>query len=60
MYPRQPLFLDNEHWIGLSNIYQLTNDLARPMNLHITMEAFDGSKREAHYGSFRIEDEVSF
>jgi hypothetical protein len=49
-------FLEKEHWIGLHNIYELTNRPSTPMRLKITMEDFSGEVREAYYKSFRIED----
>ena len=52
-------FLDNEHWIGLNNIYKLTNRPSTQMKLRITMEDFSGTVKEANYNSFRIEDGVS-
>ena len=52
-------FLGNEHWIGLNNIYKLTNDPYALMKLRITMEDFSGTVKEAIYNSFRIEDGVS-
>ena len=52
-------FLANEHWIGLDNIYKLTNRPSTPMKLRITMEDFSGTVKEANYNSFRIEDAVS-
>ena len=52
-------FLDKEHWIGLDNIHKLTNNPSTPMKLHITMEDFSGTVKEANYNSFRIEDAVS-
>jgi len=47
---------ENEHWIGLENIFKLTNCPSAPMKLRITMEDFSGEVREAYYSSFRIED----
>jgi len=49
-------FLEKEHWIGLDNIFKLTNHPSTPMTLKITMEDFSGNVREAYYNSFRIED----
>ena len=52
------LLLDKEYWIGLENIYTLTNQLSTPMKLKIIMEDFSGTVKEAYYDSFRIEDQV--
>ena len=56
--PAYNLHLDNEHWIGLESIYNLTNRPATPMKLHIRMENFAGIVKDAYYDTFRIEDEV--
>jgi len=47
---------ENELWLGLDKIYELTNNTNYVMELRITMEAFNGTVREANYESFRIKD----
>ena len=59
MMNKKELFLGGEHWLGLDNIYTLTNDPTTPMKLRITMEDFSGTMRVANYNNFRINDGVS-
>ena len=47
----------NELWIGLENIYNLTNRPV-PMELRIVMEDFSGTVKDAYYDTFRLEDKV--
>jgi len=47
---------ENELWLGLDKIHELTSNATNPMTLYISMEAFDGTLREANYYNFSIED----
>ncbi|KAM7348156.1 angiopoietin-related protein 2-like [Cochliomyia hominivorax] len=44
-----------EHWLGLENIYILTNFYG-PQNLMVFLEDFDNDYRFAHYDNFAIDD----
>jgi hypothetical protein len=54
----QCTLLGNEQWIGLEKIYNLTNRPTTPMKLHIRMEDFSGTVKDAYYDTFRVENEV--
>ena len=47
-----------EQWIGLDNIYALTNQDGVNMQLRITMEKFSGDEATAYYDTFYLEDKV--
>lgn len=47
-----------EHWLGLNNIFYLTNRNV-PIQLKITMENFSKETRVATYDNFYLEDQVS-
>ena len=49
--------LTGEFWWGLEYLSQLTSDQRRSYDLRIDLEAFDGAKRYASYGNFRISSE---
>lgn len=48
--------IDGEYWLGLENIYWLTNQ--GTYKLLVTLEDWTGRKTFAEYASFRIESEV--
>ncbi|XP_034055035.1 LOW QUALITY PROTEIN: angiopoietin-related protein 2-like [Gymnodraco acuticeps] len=50
--------IDGEHWLGLENIYWLTNQAT--YKLLVTLEDWSGRKTYAEYASFRIESEADF
>ncbi|XP_005987363.1 angiopoietin-related protein 2b [Latimeria chalumnae] len=50
--------IDGEHWLGLENIYLLTNQ--DNYQLLITMEDWEGRKFYAQYASFRLEPESDY
>ena len=49
--------IGEEVWIGLDNIYKLTNS-GTPMKLRVDLEKFDGTKASAFYEDFRLVDQV--
>lgn len=50
--------IDGEYWLGLENIYWLTNQGI--YKLLVTLEDWTGRKTFAEYASFRIESEADF
>ncbi|XP_063050706.1 angiopoietin-related protein 2-like [Engraulis encrasicolus] len=50
--------IDGEYWLGLENIYSLTNQ--GNYKLLVTLEDWAGRKVFAEYASFRLEDESDF
>lgn len=50
--------IDGEYWLGLENIYWLTNQ--GNYKLLITMEDWSGRKVFAEYASFRLEPESEY
>uniref|UniRef100_A0A1A8KWK7 Angiopoietin-like 2b n=1 Tax=Nothobranchius kuhntae TaxID=321403 RepID=A0A1A8KWK7_NOTKU len=50
--------IDGEYWLGLENIYWLTNQAT--YKLLITLEDWSGRKMFAEYASFRVESEADF
>ncbi|XP_066517014.1 angiopoietin-related protein 2a [Hoplias malabaricus] len=50
--------IDGEYWLGLENIYWLTNQ--DNYKLLVTLEDWSGRKTFAEYASFRIETESDF
>ena len=52
------IYLGKEQWIGLDNIYALTNRPSQPMQLRVHMEKFTGETAEVTYDNFYLEDRV--
>ncbi|XP_051525026.1 angiopoietin-related protein 2-like [Myxocyprinus asiaticus] len=50
--------IDGEYWLGLENIYWLTNQ--GTYKLLVTLEDWSGRKTFAEYASFRLEPEMDF
>ncbi|KAG8010988.1 Angiopoietin-related protein 2 [Nibea albiflora] len=50
--------IDGEYWLGLENIYWLTNQ--GNYKLLVTLEDWTGRKTFAEYASFRVESEADF
>ncbi|XP_031705567.1 angiopoietin-related protein 2b [Anarrhichthys ocellatus] len=50
--------IDGEYWLGLENIYWLTNQAN--YKLLVTLEDWSGRKVFAEYASFRVEPEADF
>ncbi|XP_056275724.1 angiopoietin-related protein 2b [Pseudoliparis swirei] len=50
--------IDGEYWLGLENIYWLTNQAN--YKLLVTLEDWSGRKVFAEYASFRVESEADF
>ncbi|KAL2100060.1 hypothetical protein ACEWY4_004454 [Coilia grayii] len=50
--------IDGEYWLGLENIYWLTNQ--GNYKLLVTLEDWSGRKTFAEYASFRLEPETEF
>uniref|UniRef100_A0A8C2ADE0 Angiopoietin like 2 n=1 Tax=Cyprinus carpio TaxID=7962 RepID=A0A8C2ADE0_CYPCA len=50
--------IDGEYWLGLENIYWLTNQ--GNYKLLVTLEDWSGRKTFAEYASFRLETEADF
>lgn len=50
--------IDGEYWLGLENIYWLTNQ--GTYKLLVTLEDWTGRKTFAEYASFRVESEAEF
>ncbi|KAM3868093.1 angiopoietin-related protein 2b [Diretmus argenteus] len=51
--------IDGEYWLGLENIYWLTNQGGN-YKLLVTLEDWSGRKVFAEYASFRVESEADF
>lgn len=51
-------FLEGEHWWGLQNVWRMTLPLDRSYELRIDLEDFEGGRRFAVYGNFRISSEA--
>ena len=50
--------LGKEYWLGLDNIYALTNRQNVAMQLRVSMEKFTNEKATAFYDNFSIKDKV--
>ncbi|XP_068191739.1 angiopoietin-related protein 2-like [Antennarius striatus] len=50
--------IDGEYWLGLENLYWLTNQ--ETYKLLVTLEDWTGQKSFAEYASFRVESEADF
>ena len=50
---------DKEFWLGLDNIYALTDIEGKQMQLRIEMEKFNREKAIAYYDDFFLEERVS-
>jgi len=51
------LRLGEEFWLGLDNIYSLTQ--SKNYTLRITMETFEGVNKTQYYTNFKLLDDVS-
>ena len=51
-------FLEKEYWLGLDNIYALTNRQDVAMQLRVSMEKFTDEKATAYYDNFSLKDKV--
>ena len=49
-----------EHWLGLQNIFQLTNRPNVKMQLKIDMERFSGQKATVNYDHFYLETQTHY
>lgn len=47
-----------EQWIGLQNIFALTNQTPKKSELRIVLESFANVTKEAYYETFFLENEV--
>ena len=54
------MFLGKEHWIGLDNIYKLTNRKNVKTELRIDLELFSGKKTSVTYDDFYLKAQVVF
>ena len=52
------LILGKEQWLGLDNIYDLTNQPGKKFKLRVEMEKFSREKAVAYYDDFYLEDRV--
>ena len=52
------LSIGKEYWLGLDNIYALTNRPGVQMNLRVSMEKFGDEKATAYYYDFSLKDKV--
>ena len=53
------LSIGKEYWLGLDNIYALTNRPGVKMNLRVSMEKFVDEKATSYYEDFSLKDKVS-
>ena len=53
------IFIGKEQWLGLDNIYAITNQKGKDMQLRIHMENFHRVERTAFYDHFYLKDRVS-
>ena len=51
-------FLGKEYWLGLDNIYALTNRQDLAMQLRVSMEKFTDENATAYYDNFSLKDKV--
>ena len=51
-------FLGKEYWLGLDNIYALTNRQDVTMQLRVSVEKFTGENEETYYENFSLKDQV--
>ena len=54
------MFSGKEHWLGLQNIYKLTNRQNVRMQLKIILERFSGETESVLYDDFFLEDQVIY
>ena len=52
-------FVGKEQWLGLDNIYAITNQKVKDMQLRIHMENFHRVEATAFYDNFYLKDRVS-
>ena len=52
-------WLGQEHWLGLDNIYKLTNRKHTKMQLKIDLEYHPGEIESVMYDDFYLEDQVN-
>ena len=52
-------FVGQEHWLGLDNIYKLTNRKDTKMQLKIDLEYHPGEIESVMYDDFYLEDQVN-
>ena len=50
--------LGKEHWLGLDNIYALTNRQDVAMQLRVYMEKFTDENATEYYDNFSLQDQV--
>ena len=50
--------LGKEHWLGLDNIYALTNRQDVAMQLRVYMEKFTDEHATEYYDNFSLQDQV--
>ena len=53
------LSIGKEYWLGLDNIYALTNRPGVKMNLRVSMEKFGDEKATSYYEDFSLKNKVS-
>ena len=53
------LSIGKEYWLGLDNIYALTNRPGVKMNLRVSIEKFVDEKATSYYEDFSLKDKVS-
>ena len=51
-------FLGKEYWLGLDNIYALTNRQDVVMQLRVFLENFTDENATAYYDNFSLTDQV--
>ena len=51
-------FTGEEHWLGLENIFKLTNRENDTMQLKIILESFSEENATVLYDDFSLEDQV--
>ena len=54
------LYIGKEHWLGLDNIYKLTNRKNLKTQLRIDLETLGGTKATVAYDDFHLKDQVVF
>ena len=51
-------FLGKEYWLGLDNMYALTNRQDVAMQLRVSLENFTDENATAYYDNFSLTDQV--
>ena len=54
------MYTGKEHWLGLDNIFKLTNRKNVKIQLRIDLELFSGKKTSVTYDDFHLKAQVEY